>query len=57
MATKTFLKNITIANSKAAAKFIQALEYAENKKSKNVKFDKRVEEVKDKNQIKRLFSE
>ena len=56
MATKTFLKNITIANSKAAAKFIQALEYAENKKSKIVKFDKMLEEVKDRDQIKRLFS-
>lgn len=56
MATKSFLKNITIKNSKAAENFIKALENAENKKSKVVKFDKRVDEIKDRNQIRKIFS-
>lgn len=56
MATKTFLKPITIKNSKSAEKFIQALEHAENKKTKIIKFDKMVENVTDSEQIKKLFS-
>lgn len=55
MATKTFLKNINIKNSKAAEKFIQALENAENKKSKTIKFDKMVEDIKDSEQIKKYL--
>ena len=45
MATKSFLKNIVIKDKKTANKFIEALERAENKKSKVVKFDKKVEDV------------
>lgn len=56
MATKSFLKNITIKDSKSAEKFIKALENAENKKAKVVRFDKRVEDVKDSNQIRKMFS-
>ena len=56
VATKTFLKNINIKNSKAADKFIQALENAENKKSKIVTLDKIVEDVKDSEQIKKIFN-
>ena len=56
MATKTFLKNIAISNRQSAEKFIYALENAENKKSKMVKIDKRVEDVKDSEQIRKLFN-
>ena len=55
MATKSFLKNITIKDRKSAENFLKALENAENKKAKKVKFDKKVEEVKDSNTIKRMF--
>lgn len=56
MATRSFLKNITIKNRKEANRFIQALERAENKKSKEVKFDKSVEDVKDSEKIRKIFS-
>lgn len=56
MATKTFLKPITIGNRKSAEKFIQALEHAENKKSKIVKVDKMVENIKDSEKIKKIFT-
>lgn len=56
MATKSFLKNVTIKDSKSAEKFIKALENAENKKAKVVKFDKMVEDVKDSIQIRKMFS-
>lgn len=56
MATKSFLKNITIKNKKDAERFLQALENAENKQAKIVKFDKRVEEIKDSKIIKEMFS-
>lgn len=55
MATKTFLKNITIKTRKDADKFLQALENAENKKSKKVIVDKLVEDVEDKEQIRKIF--
>lgn len=56
MATKSFLKNITIRNRKDAERFVNALENAEKKKAKKVKFDKMVEEVKDSEQIRKIFS-
>lgn len=57
MATKTFLKNIIIKDRKSASRFINALEEAENKKAKDVKLDKMVENITDKEQIKKIFSE
>lgn len=56
MATKSFLKNIIIKNSKDAGKFLVALENAEKKKSKEVIIDQRVEEIKDSEQIRKLFA-
>ena len=56
MATKSFLKNIVIKNSKQAVKFLVALENAEKKKSKEVTINQRVEEIKDPKQIRRLFA-
>lgn len=55
MATKSFLKNITIKNKKSAERFLNALENAEGKKAKKVTFDERVDEVKDSATIKRMF--
>lgn len=55
MATKSFLKNIVIKDRKSAEKFINALEKAENKKQKEVKIDKMVEDVKDSEKIRNLF--
>ncbi len=56
MATKSFLKNITINNRKQADRFLNALENAEKKKSKRIVIDKRVEDVKDSEQIRKIFS-
>ncbi len=56
MATKSFLKNIVIKNSKQAEKFLVALENAEKKKSKEVTINQRVEEIKDPKQIRKLFA-
>lgn len=56
MATKSFLKNIVIKDKKAATRFINALENAENKKSKNVKIDKMVKEITDGETIRKIFS-
>lgn len=55
MATKSFLKNVVIKNSKQAEKFLVALENAEKKKSKEVTISQRVEEVKDPKQIRKLL--
>ncbi len=55
MATKSFLKNILIKNRASATAFIDALENAEGKNRKKVQFDKSVETVKDKEQIKKIF--
>ena len=55
MATKSFLKNITLKNKKSAESFLNALENAENKKAKKVVLNERVEEVKDGAIIKRMF--
>lgn len=56
MATKSFLKNIVIKNSKQAENFLVALENAEKKKSKEVTINQRVEEIKDSKQIRKLFT-
>jgi len=55
MATKSFLKNITIKDKKSAISFISALENAENKGRKTVVVDKKVTTVKDKGAIKNIF--
>ena len=56
MATKSFLKNITIKNKKSAENFISALENAENKKAKEVIINKRVEDITDKETIRKIFN-
>ena len=56
MATKSFLKNIVIKDKKSADKFINALERAENKKAKQVKIDKMVENITDSEQIRKIFN-
>ena len=55
MATKSFLKNITIKNRMSATALIDALENAEGKKRKKVHIDKSIETVKDKKKIKEMF--
>lgn len=55
MATKSFLKNITIKNRKDANSFISALENAENKGRKKVNINTRVEMIKDKERIRKIF--
>ena len=56
MATKSFIKNIVIKDRKTAEKFINALEKAEKKKAKDVKIDKRVEDITNSEQIRKIFS-
>lgn len=55
MATKSFLKNIVIKDKKVAENFINALNNAERKKAKNVVVDKRIENITDKEQIRKIF--
>lgn len=56
MATKSFLKNITIKNRTLANAFINALENAEGKGRKKVELDKSVETVKDDEKIRKIFN-
>lgn len=56
MATKSFLKEITIKDKKSAESFISALENAENKKTKKVKINKMAENVTDGEKIRKIFS-
>lgn len=56
MATKSFLKEIVIKDKKTAENFISALENAENKKNRKVKMDKRVENITDSEQIRKIFN-
>lgn len=56
MATKSFLKEIIIKDKKSAENFINALENAENKKAKKVKINKLVEDITDKERIRKIFS-
>ncbi len=55
MATKSFLKNISIKSKTSETAFIDALENAEGKKKKSVKVDKAIETVKDENTIRKIF--
>ena len=55
MATMSFLKDIVIKDQKTAENFIRALENAVNKNAKRVSIDKRVEDVKNEEQIKNIF--
>ena len=55
MATKSFLKNIVIKDKKVVENFINALNNAENKKAKKVVVDKRIENITDKEQIRKIF--
>ena len=56
MATKSFLKEIIIKDKKSAENFINALENSENKKAKKVKINKLVEDITDKERIRKIFS-
>jgi len=56
MATKSFLKNIVIKDGKQAERFLRALENAEKKKSKEITINQRVEEIKNPEQIRKLFA-
>lgn len=55
MATKSFLKNVIIKDKKSATAFIEALENAEGKSRKDVKFDRLVEDIEDSEKIKEIF--
>lgn len=55
MATKSFLKDIVIKNKRDATLFLEALEEAEKAKMKDIKFDKPVETIKDKETIRKMF--
>ena len=55
MATKSFLKNIVIKDKKVAGNFIDALNNAKNKKAKKVVVDKRIENIMDKEHIRKIF--
>lgn len=55
MATSSFLNNITIKKKKEAEQFLYALEKAENKKAKKVKISGVVEDIKNKDQIRKIF--
>lgn len=56
MATKSFLKNIVIADKATARNFLSALEHAEGKKAQKVEYDKPVKTIKDKETIRKMFS-
>ncbi len=56
MATKSFMKNITIKSKTAANSFINALENAEGKSRKSVQSGKAVETIKDSERIREIFS-
>ena len=55
MATKSFLKDIVIKDKNAAKAFVNALENAEQKGRKKITFNTKVEEIKDKTTIKKMF--
>ncbi len=57
MATKSFLKNITIKNKKSANAFISALENAEKKGRKKINIETSVRTITDKETIKKMFGE
>lgn len=55
MATKSFLKEISIKNKKSANSFISALENAERKGRKKIIINTTVKSIKDKGTIKGMF--
>lgn len=55
MATKSFLKEISIKNRQSANSFISALENAEKKGRKKVIINTSVKSIKDKETIKGMF--
>lgn len=55
MATRSFLKDVIIKDKKSVATFIDALENAEGKKRKKVVIDKLVEDISDKQTIRKIF--
>lgn len=55
MATKSFLKNIDIKNRKSAKAFVTALENAEKKGRKKVIINTKVQTIKDKETIRKIF--
>ena len=55
MATKSFMKNITIKDKAAANSFINALENAEGKRRKIIEPDRAIETIKDKERIRKIF--
>lgn len=55
MATKSFLKNISIKNRKTASSFVSALENAEKKGRKKVIINTAIKEIKDEKAIKGMF--
>lgn len=55
MATKSFLKEISIKNRQSANSFISALENAEKKGRKEVIINTSVKSIKDKETIKGMF--
>ncbi len=57
MATKSFLKNISIKNRKSANSFISALENAEKKSKKKIIVNTKVKEIRDEKTIKEMFGD
>ena len=57
MATKSFLKNISIKNRKSANSFISALEHAEKKSKKKIIVNTKVKEIRDEKTIKEMFGD
>ena len=57
MATKSFLKNISIKNRKSANSFISALENAEKKRKKKIIVNTKVKEIRDEKTIKEMFGD
>lgn len=55
MATKSFLKNISIKSRKSASTFLSALEHAEKKGRKKVSINTPVNTITDKENIKKMF--
>lgn len=56
MATKSFLKENVIENEQEAVLFLEALEKAEKVATKRKKVNVSYKDVKDKNEIKKIFS-
>ena len=57
MATKSFLKNMSIKNRKSANSFISALENAEKKSKKKIIVNTKVKEIRDEKTIKEMFGD